>query len=157
MIKLTTKSRLLISSIVAICALIIIAFNTTKNNTLFYLSDKYYNTGEIIKVDENGINNLSNDSYLLFTYNSFCSMAKPCEEVFDKVLKDNKIDYYSIPIENFRKTIFHDTVKLAPSFMIIKNGKLVAYLDPEKDSDLDYFQNESDFEKWLNSHIYLKK
>lgn len=156
---LSKKSKLLASSIIVIIALTIIVFsaNTTKNNTIFYLSDKYYNNGESIKVDEESIKDLAKDSFLIFTYNSFCGMAKPCEEVFDSVLKKNKIDYVSIPIESFRKTKYHDTVKLAPSFIIIKNGEIVAYLDAEKDSDIDYYQNEDAFEKWLSNHIYLKK
>lgn len=158
-----TKSRLLISSIVSIVFLTLIAFsisttnNNTKKNTKFYLSDKYYNNGEVIKLDEDSIKDVENENFLLFTYNNFCGMAKPCEDIFDSVLKKYKIDYVSIPIESFRKTKYHNTVKIAPSFIIIKSGEIVAYLDAEKDSDLDYYQNEDDFEKWLSNYIYLNK
>ena len=103
------------------------------------------------------VESLENESFLLFTYNSFCGMAKPCEEVFDAVLKKNKIDYISIPIESFRKTKYHDTVKLAPSFLIIKDGKIVSYLDAENDDHIKYYQNEDDFEKWLSNYIFLSK
>lgn len=149
-------SKLLISSIVAIFALVLIAVSSqTKNNSKFFVEEKYYNSGEVIKLDSEEIKALSNESFLLFTYNSYCGMAKPCEEVFDAVLKKNKIDYVSIPIDEFRKTKYYDTVKLAPSFIIIKNGVIVAYLDAENDNHLKYYQEETDFEKWLGSHIYL--
>ena len=94
-------SKLLISSIVAIFALVLIAVSSqTKNNSKFFVEEKYYNSGEVIKLDSEEIKALSNESFLLFTYNSYCGMAKPCEEVFDAVLKKNKIDYVSIPIDD---------------------------------------------------------
>lgn len=154
---MTKQNKLLISSIVAIIALVIIAFGSSKNNTVFYLEDKYYNTGEKIELNSEDVNSLSNESFLLFTYNNFCGMAKPCEEVFDSVLKEYKLDYISIPVEEFRKTKYHETVKIAPSFIIVNKGKIVAYLDAEKDDHIKYYQNEKDFEKWLESHIYMKK
>lgn len=154
---MTTKNKIFISSLFVFIGLILIACNTNKNNTRFYLTDKYYNIGEVLKLDENEVENLSNESFLLFTYNSYCGMAKPCEEVFDAVLKRYRIDYVSMPVETFRKTKYHDTVKLAPSFLIIKNGEIVAYLDAENDNDLDYYQNEDDFESWLRGYIYLEK
>ena len=39
---------------------------------------------------------------------------------------------------------------------IIKNGKLINYLDTEKDEDLNRYQDSLEFEKWLNKYIYLK-
>lgn len=157
---ITTKSKLLVSSIISIIGLIIIAFaisNSESNNKTFYLEDKYYNNGEKIELDENSIKDISDESYLLFTYNTFCGMAKPCEEIFDAVLKRNNLDYIAISFDKFKKTDYYETVKYAPSFIIIKKGKIVAYLDAEKDEDLDYYQDEDMFEKWLGNYINLKK
>ena len=158
---LTTKSRLLISSIIAMIALVIIASgipkNKSNNNSLFYLSNKYYNNGEIIKVDEVELDKISNETFLLFIYNNICENDKSCEEEFDDVLKRNKLDYISISIDDFKNTKYYDKVKNAPSFMIIKNSNIVAYLDSENNNDLDTLKDEKSFEKWLSNYIYIKK
>ena len=152
----TTKNILLIGSIFVIVLFALVAVKN-KNNTKFYLTDKYYNEGTAIKMNGDEVNNILNDSFILFTYNNFCGMAKPCEKVFDAVLKEKKIDYITIPIDEFKKTKYYEIVKYAPSVLIIKDGNMVSYLDAENDEHLKYYQNEKDFENWLNGRIYFEK
>ena len=68
-----------------------------------------------------------------------------------------KIDMYSIRYEEFEKTDYVNKVKYAPSVLIIKNGKIVTYLDANKKEDLDRYQDTSSFESWLDKYIYLSK
>ena len=150
------KISLLIAIIVLILILLIIN-GKSKNNTRFYLDDKYYNNGTAIKMNSSELENISSESFILFTYNSACGMARPCEDVFDSVLKDKKIDYITIHFDEFRNTKFYNTVKYAPSVLIIKNGEIIAYLDAEEDKHLDYYQNEKSFESWLRGRIYFNK
>lgn len=135
----------------------LIMTNNNKNNVRFYLESKYYNNGNAIKMNSSELKKIENDSFLLFTYNSVCGMAKPCEEIFDTVLKEKKLDYITIPFDEFRKTKFHDVVKYAPSFIIIKNGNIVAYLDADNDSHLKFYQNEEDFASWLEGRVIFDK
>lgn len=151
-----TKNILLIGFIL-ILILVAILTNKSKNNSRFYLTEKYYNNGSIIKMNSEELSNISNDSFILFTYNSFCGFSKPCEEVFDAVLKRNKIDYITISIDEFKKTKYHETVLFAPSVLIIKDGEIVDYLDAENDNHLKYYQEERDFENWLSGRIYFEK
>ena len=60
-------------------------------------------------------------------------------------------------IDEFKKTSYYKTVKYAPSILIIKDGKIVTFLDAEKNSDIEKYQDVDKFEKWLNENIYLKK
>ena len=136
--------------------ILLLVFGSSKNNTLFYLESKYYNSGNKIKMDSNEIDKISNESFILFTYNSVCGMSRPCEEVFDNVFKELKIDYISIPFDEFKKTKYYDTVKYAPSIIIIKDGEIFAYLDANEDSHLDYYQKESSFKSWLSGRIYFE-
>ena len=59
--------------------------------------------------------------------------------------------YFSLKKPKFR--IFLDG---NPS-VIIKNGKIVTYLDANKKEDLDRYQDTSSFESWLDKYIYLSK
>ena len=123
----------------------------------FYLEDKYYNNGNFISVDSASLNKTKNESFVLFTYNNYCNMAKPCEEVFQKFMKKYKIDFLYMKFEEFRNTSFYKTVKYAPSIIVVKKGTIVAYLDAESDEDLNKYQNVDKFEKWLNNYIYFSK
>lgn len=156
---MNNKTKIIILSIAAITVVIleiILGSNLFKSKKIekFKLESKYYNTGE--KIDVTNIDDIKDESFLLFTYNSFCGMAKPCEDIFHNVLSKNKIDYVSMLIDDFRKTDFHETVKYAPSFLIIEKGKIIAYLDAENDDDLKYYQNEDDFENWLKKYILFE-
>ena len=54
---------------------------------------------------------------------------------------------------NLKKTYLYKKVKYAPSVIIVKKQKIIAYLDAEKDEDMDKYQDEKEFEKWLKKYI----
>lgn len=126
-------------------------------NNKFYLEDKYYQDGAYIDITIDEYNKIKDTSFVLFTYNSFCQFSKPCDEIFEEVMKKNNISFLSMPFSDFRKTNLHDKVSFAPSVIIVKKGKIIAYLDSESDSDLDLYQDSHKFEEWLSKYIYLEK
>lgn len=121
----------------------------------FYLSDKYYNKGEFILVSGDELEELENDNYILFTYNNYCSMEIPCEDIFSEFMEKYKIDFLSIPFVSFKETTFYKEVRYAPSVIVVKRGKIVAYLDANLDDDLKRYQDVLEFEKWISNYIYL--
>ncbi len=58
--------------------------------------------------------------------------------------------------DEMKESYLYKKVKYAPSVIIIKKGKIIAYLDADKNADLDKYQNEKVFEKWIKNYIYLK-
>lgn len=123
----------------------------------FYLSDEFYNKGEFIKIKSDELDNYENKNYVIFTYNNFCSLAIPCDQIFQEFMSNNKIDFLSISFEEFKKTDLYKTVKFAPSVIIIKDDNVVAYLDAESDKDLEKYQDVDKFKEWINDYIYLSK
>lgn len=140
---------------VVILIITILLITGCKKIEKFYLNNKYYNEGNFIKVDN--LENFKKDSYILYTYNNYCTFDKPCENIFETYMKKYKIDFVSIPFEKFKKTSYYYQVRFGPSILIIKEGRIVAYLDPNKDSDLEKYQNEKAFEEWINKYIYLEE
>ena len=127
--------------------------NKTNNPTKFYLNKEYYNKNNFIQTKE--ISNLKKKSYILFTYNNYCTLPIPCETIFEEFTKKNNIAIVSIPFENFRKTYLYKEVKYAPSIIVINKGKIVTYLDANSDNDLPKYQNVSEFENWISKYVYL--
>lgn len=152
------KKIIIIISIIIVITLTIILMNMN-NHKKFYLNDKYYTSNEYIKIDSNYLNNLINnkESFLLYTYNDYCSLKIPCDNIFKEVMEKYNISIYSIRYEEFEKIKYINKVKYAPSVIIIKNGKIISYLDANKKEDLDKYQDTSTFENWLDKYIYLSK
>ncbi len=127
-----------------------------EDNNKLYLTNKYYNNGSFIDIQSKDINNMKNETYILYTYNNYCTFSKPCEDIFKEVMEKEKIDFLSIPFEEFRNTYLYDTVKYAPSIIIVNNAKIVAYLDANSDEDLNKYQDTLVFKEWLNTYINFK-
>ena len=128
-----------------------------QNNEKMYLEEKYYNESEYIEVTAKDIKELNQETYLVFTYNNYCNLKIPCDTIFKKVMDKYNITILSLPFEEMKQTFIYNKVKYAPSVIIVKQNKVVAYLDAEKDEDYEKYQNETEFEKWLSKYIYLNK
>ena len=129
--------------------------NQNDGKERLYLTSKYYNKGEYVEVTKDELSSKENETYLLFTYNNYCNLSVPCDQIFAKFMKKYNIDILSIPYEDFKETLFYETVKFAPSILVINNSKIVAYLDAESDEDLIRYQDADEFEKWLNEYIFF--
>lgn len=122
----------------------------------FYLDEQYYNQGNFIEITSDNLETLGSQNYVLFTYNNYCAFSVPCDEIFQSFMSQNKIDFLSMSYEEFKKTKLHETVDFAPSVIIVKNWKIVDYLDSEKDKYLDMYQNVEKFGKWIQKYVNLK-
>ena len=129
--------------------------NQTDGIERIYLTDSYYNKGEFIEV--NDLTNLDNDTYVVFAYNNFCNFSVPCDKIFESFMTKYNIDFIKIPFDKFKETYLYNEVKYAPSIIVVSDRKVITYLDANKDEDLDKYQDEKAFEKWLNNYIYFTK
>ena len=72
-------------------------------------------------------------------------------------MEKNNIAFVSIPFAEFKSTNYYNTVKYAPSIIVIKKGKIVDYLDADSDEDIIKYQDVEAFESWISQYIYLEK
>ena len=128
-----------------------------KDDKQIYLDDKYYNEGKFIEVTSNDLNNISSSNFVIFTYNNYCNFEVPCDKIFQEFMTKHKIDFLSISFEEFKNTSYHKEVKYAPSIIIVKDKKIIKYLDAEKDEDIERYQDVNKFEQWIEKYVNLKK
>ena len=123
----------------------------------FDLPDEYYNKTDFIEIDYKDIrDNKKKDSYILFVYGSVCSMQIPCDQIFKEFMENNNVAMNSMSFLEFKKTDYYKKVKYAPTVLIIKKGKLVAYLDAESEDDYVRYQDALEFKEWVSTYINLK-
>ena len=122
-----------------------------------YLTDSYYNEGNYVDVTSAEVNNKDNETYLLFAYNNFCAFSVPCDNTFKVFMEKYNIDILQIPFDDYKNTYLYDTVKYAPSVILVSNKKVITYLDAEKDEDVNKYEDSNKFESWLNEYINFTK
>lgn len=138
---------------------ILLFVNGSKKIEKFYLDDEYYNELGLVTVEKDDFEKLLSEkkNFLLFIYNDVCSFKIPCDTIYDKVAKDNKFEMLQMNFREFKDTSLYGKVKYAPSVIVIKDGKIVDFLDAESDEDLDRYQDGDKFLEWLSGYIYLNK
>ncbi len=154
------KKPYIIITIISLLLIIItfsIIYIKDKKIDKFYLDDTYYNQGKFIKINHKTFNDLDKSTYILYTYNNYCNFSVPCENIFKEFMQKYKIDFIDIPYAEYKQTKLHSKIKYAPSIIIVKKGRVIAYLDANKDEDIDKYQDESKFELWLDKYIYFTK
>ena len=144
--------------ILSIAIILILTKDNKYSGDAFYLDDEYYGSGQFIESDFKSVEQLidNKSTFLLFVYNNYCSLPISCETIFQEGIKQYKINAFEITFENLKNTSIYDTVKLAPSFIIIKDGKIIDYLKADDDDDLDKYQDVDAFKSWLNKYIIVK-
>ena len=152
------KNKILLFSFIGLFVVgviigIVLAFSHSSNT--FSLEKEYYGKDGLVDISSSGVEKLIQDkkSFILFTYNSFCSFSVPCDSIFLESAQEKNVIILQIPFEDFKNTTFHETVKYGPSVLIIKEGKIVSYLDAGKDEDIEKYQDTSVFIEWLSKYI----
>lgn len=138
--------------IIIICILLTACTNSSK----FSIEKEYYKESKFINANNEDIEKLKENkkSFIVFTYNNYCLLEVPCDEIFKKVMDKYSLSFLYLPYEEMKNTFIYNEVKIAPSVILIKEGKIVAYLDAESDEDLPKYQDADEFDKWLNSFIF---
>ena len=69
---------------------IILIYNSKQK---FYLEDTYYNKSGLKDIKSKEVNKLikNKKSFVLFTYNDFCTFSVPCDSIFEDASKSLNI------------------------------------------------------------------
>ena len=145
--------------VLLLLTIVLFIFTGCEKEDRFHLDDKYYGNYKFIDIDNTKIDELQKNkaSYLVFTFNPYCTFQKPCDEVFEEFMKTYNISIYNIPFDEFKETELYEKVKYAPSVIAINKGKIVAYLDANSDEDYDKYQEVEEFKEWIEKYVYLEK
>ena len=87
-------------------------------------------------------------------YNSTELKEVTAEEINQMV--DNK-ESFATPTEEKKKTIIHEYVTYAPSVVIFKEGKIIAFMDALSDEQIKYYETVDGFKEWVTKYINLEE
>ena len=138
--------------------IIIIVSNTNKTVEKFYLESNYYGTSNMTGIEIDKVNQLidKKESFAVFVYQPMCVTSSDFESVLSDFLKSNKISIYKIAFSDIKNTDIGKSIKYYPSFIIYNKGKIVDFLEADKDEDVARYTSKDDFEKWFTKYVKLR-
>lgn len=153
------NKKILIAVIFLILVISVLLLAPNSGINKFYLDDKHYNTNaQLIDISKSDLESVieKKQSFVVFTYLPYCTLKIPCDIIFKQFLTNHKMSFYSIPYDEFTNIELFKNIKYAPSVVIVKKGKVIAYLDANKDEDLNKYQDVQEFDKWITNYIKIK-
>lgn len=154
--KINNKFLFVVPALLLISVIIMVIRNLPEEK--FYLEDKYYGNGDFTEIEASDLEKLidKNESFALFVYQPACITSADFEQILKDFSDSNNIEIYKIAFSDIKDTSLSKYIKYYPSFTIFNKGNMVSYLDANSDSDLKYYENKDDFEKWFTSFVLLK-
>ncbi len=137
----------------------VIILITNKKEKQFYLEDNYYGTNKITEVQMEELNQLikNKESFVVFVYQPMCITSSDFESVLNDFLEEEQISIYKIAFSNIKDTVIGKRVRYYPSFIIYHKGKIVDFLEADKNEDVNYYTSKEEFGNWFTKYIKLRK
>ena len=120
----------------------VISDNTTSINSFKEINEDNYN--EII--DRKGIK-------LLFVYLKGCSSCSSFKTIINDVNLYNDLDIYQVEFQKLSKLNIIVDLQYAPSLIVIKDGKVLDFLNSDLDEDKEFYKKSSSLSYWLSNYM----
>lgn len=108
--------------------------------------------GEVVEITAEQFASLVDEqqSFTVIVHMTVCPAEFPLSAVAKKYAHNSGATLYSLDEEEFKQTELAETVKYLPSAAVYRDGKLLKYLDAEKDEDMPYYKTVEAFGEWVN-------
>lgn len=142
-----------------VIVLFVIVFLPFRKEKEFFLEEKYYGNYDIKEIEMDELNQLidNSESFAVFVYQPMCTISSDFESILNDFLQENSISIYKISFSNIKDTELGKEIKYYPSFIIYHNGKMVDFLEANKDSDISYYSSKEEFKEWFSEYVKLKE
>ncbi len=147
---------IIITTIIILVSLIATLFFITRPSK-FNLESKYYEKSEMIEIELDKLNSLIDEkkSFGIFLYQPNCNTSTDFSKVINQFQGKYKMSFYRIAFSNFKESKYGKEIKYYPSFVIFNKGKMVDFLESDKDEDTEAFTSSDGFTKWISSYVVL--
>lgn len=142
--------------LILIIFLILLSTGCSRN---FKLDSKYYNDGKLMYIDSSKLNELieNKNSFAILVYErDNCIKGNEFGNIMRDYAVENNITIFEISFRESRNSKIKGKVDSFPTVALFKKGKLFKYLNPDNDSDTQYYNSVEDFGQWFAKYIILE-
>ncbi|MBR3378294.1 hypothetical protein IKG50_03120 [Candidatus Saccharibacteria bacterium] len=153
------KTGIIISAIVVtgllVTGAIIFILNNQGPKKPFRLDDEYYAKSEAITIKKDEYEKLIEDkkTFLIMIDKPGCVMTADMMGFMADFPDDMQFKYYRMLWEDVAQSSLHEYVKFTPSMAVVYEGKVIDWLQADKDEDADYFNNADALQSWIREYI----
>lgn len=139
--------------------LILLSFSFGKKEHSFFLEEKYYGKSDMTEVTLDELNHLieEKESFALFVYQPMCMTSADFENVLEEFLEEKQIRIQKIAFSSLQESKNYQFVKYYPSFIIYHQGKMIDFLEADKNEDVDCYTSKEGFSNWFTQYVKLKE
>ena len=121
----------------------------------FSLSEEMYGQGEFREITAEELEQLieTKKSFVVVVHMVVCPAEFPVTSIAKQLAHDDGVVIYGLMEEEFKQTALAKTIRYLPSVALYREGELVAYLDAESDSDLEYYKTVDGLRRWLSRYL----
>ena len=147
------------NSLIIGIVLLIMLLCTACGNKTFMLEEKYYGESKFVEIDNEDYDKLISDkeSFAIFIYQPLCAASSSFKEVLTEYSNTKGVVFYKMTQTKMKESKLGETLKYYPSLVIVKDGKVVDYLDANSSDDTRYYQNAENFNNWFTTYVELKE
>ena len=129
------------------------------NKRVFSLEEKYYKDAALYEINYSDLEKLVSDkeSFGVFVYQPLCETSAGFETILNNFTKQYQMNFYKVAFSSIKGTDLGKRIKYYPSFIIYKDGKIVDYLEADKNEDTNKYKDINEFTSWISSYINLPK
>ncbi len=123
--------------------------------TKFILSDSSASPGTVSTISASEFQTILKEekSFVVIVHMEICPAEFPITSVAKQLAHDENLKFYSLKEDQFMQTSLSQSIRYLPSAAIYHDGKLVAFLDAESDTDLPAYKTPTGFKTWLEHWI----
>lgn len=88
-------------------------------------------------------------SFIVVVHMMLCPAELPLKDVAKRLAQEEKLRIYFLNEHEFEQTKLKDEIKYLPTAVVIRDGKVVKFLDAEADEDVGAYQTVEGLKDWL--------
>lgn len=153
------KTGIIISAIAVtgllVTGAIILILNNKGPKIPFRLDDEYYTSSGSEIIDSAKYEELiaNKKSFLVMIDKPGCVITQSMRNNMSNFPSDMQFKYYHMYWDEVTGSSLHEYVKFTPSVAIIHEGKVLDWLQADKDEDTEYFEDAEALQRWIRQYI----
>lgn len=130
----------------------------TAQQQKFALEKEYYETSELVELDLKTYEKLVKEkkSFALFIYQPLCTTSDAFKKIVEEFSATYQLKIYQMPFSVVKESNLEKEIQYYPSFIIFHDGKIIDFLEADKEEDKDRYQNLDAFHDWFTRYVTLE-
>lgn len=121
----------------------------------FRLDEEMYDKSEAIDIDKGTYEKLIADkkSFIIMIDKPDCFTTANLRRRMKEFPEEMQFKYYRIMWSQAKESSLHESVKFVPSVAIVREGKIIDFLDADSAEDTDKYNDAEALRSWIDEYI----